>query len=161
MNQYWIEVSKEENRHDESGWGYGKCLWSPVSDKSGKRIYENMRKVMEDDVVIHFYKIKGFIYLNGQSTIKDGCSILHTSPPKAGDWANREAYYKVSLKDFVEFSNQKTVQDFVEANGPLIASERFRISKFFPFDKNNKLNQGMYLCEGSEELYNAILDFTK
>jgi hypothetical protein len=38
----WVEKTKASHGHGGEGWEFGTCLWSPATDKSGKRIYENM-----------------------------------------------------------------------------------------------------------------------
>jgi hypothetical protein len=34
--------TKSSLSHGGAGWEFGSCLWSPTTDKSGKKIYKNM-----------------------------------------------------------------------------------------------------------------------
>ena len=52
----WIEITKSEHDHGGKGWGFGKCLWSPETDRRGSDRYAIMREVKKGDLVIHFYE---------------------------------------------------------------------------------------------------------
>lgn len=161
MRKYFVEVTKAEHNHGGIGWEYGTCLWSPTTDTKGKKIYEQMKNVSIDDVVVHFYNIEGVTQLHGESKIQSTCGRVNISPPSPGGWGGRSAYYKTSLKNFREFNNKESVKDFVDANNALVKSEQKKIKKYYPFNKDMKLNQGKYLCEITEALYLAIKNYTK
>jgi hypothetical protein len=100
----WIEKTKSIHGHGGMGWEFGTCLWSPTTDKTGKRIYKNMLVAKPGELVIHFYEDAPFgneldHYLCGLSVI-DGSATIREEPPLPGDWAGRGEYYRIALRDF-------------------------------------------------------------
>jgi len=156
--RYWVEIT-DPNPHGGPGWEYGQWLWSPTKDKKGKKIYEIMKQVNIDDVVVHFARDKnGKMYVDGESQVADKVVVVSTPPPQPGNWAGRSDYYKIKLKNFTKYTGTKRreVKSFIVQNSNLIANESTKIQKFYPVDKNNKLNQGKYLCEITALVYKAI-----
>lgn len=156
--RYWVEITKEIP-HGGQGWEYGRYLWSPTEDVEGKKIYSNMTQANIGDIVVHFCEDEtGKIYVDGESEVANKVIVVNTPPPNAGDWSGRKQYFKIQLKNFTKYTANKRreVKDFVKANLTLIASEKNAIEKFYPINKNGVLNQGKYLCEITQNIYNVI-----
>lgn len=156
--RYWVEIT-DELPHGGNGWEYKKFLWSPTKDVEDKEIYTNMTKANVGDVVIHFCKDNtGNIYIDGESEIDSKAIVVNTPPPVPGKWAGRPEYYKIKLKNFIKYTGNRRIKvdDFIKANNNLIKSEKKYINKFYPFNKNNILNQGKYLCEITYNIYRII-----
>ncbi|MBK1811538.1 hypothetical protein JHL18_12995 [Clostridium sp. YIM B02505] len=156
--RYWVEITNVYP-HGGANWEYGNYLWSPTKDTEGKKIYENMTEVSVGDIIVHFARdIDGKTFVDGESQIATKTAIVSSPPPKPEDWGGREEYYKVELKNFTKYTGnrRREVKEFSMINWDLIENERGKILKFYPFDINGRLNQGKYLCEITEDIYNSI-----
>jgi hypothetical protein len=97
----WVEKTKASHGHGGKGWEFGTCLWSPTTDKLGKRIYKNMLIARPDELVLHFYEDAPFgreldHYFCGVSVV-DAAATIREAPPQPGDWAGRGEYYRVNF----------------------------------------------------------------
>jgi hypothetical protein len=106
----WVEKTKSSHGHGGKGWEFGTCLWSPTTDKSGKRIYKNMLAARPGDLVLHFYEDTPFgnepdHYLCGLSVV-DAAATIREEPPLPGEWAGRNEYYRIGLRDFKSFADR-------------------------------------------------------
>ena len=174
----WIETTEDQHEHGGQGWEYGTCLWSPTTDKSGKKIYEIMRDPRENDLVIHFYlrsreKIKklknGGIktsitanrFIEGFSYVAKPFLETSKEPPKPGNWSGRKSYYRVNLKNYTDFKPYSTELKILTAKfDNEIRAEIKDDSPFnYPFIVYNneiRLAQGKYLTRCTEKLFNLL-----
>ena len=162
----FIETTSDNNNHGGAGWEYGTCLWSPIEDKGGAKIYELMHVPNKDDLIIHFYDEKGTRYIHGQSYVEKTCYITTTKPPNPSRYSFSEKFYRIDLKEFRKFNNPIPLKDFTDAFELEIRHEYeenppdypFQISR--PKDPNRNsfigLKNGKYLTESTSQLFNLI-----
>ena len=53
FGRVWVEVSTDP-AHGGAGWGFGTCLWSPVTNRAGARRYQVMEEPQKGEGVLHF-----------------------------------------------------------------------------------------------------------
>src|SRR5689334_14523802 len=101
----WVEKTKSSHGHGGQGWEFGTCLWSPTTDKFGKRIYENMIATRDGDLILHFYEDAPYgrerdYYFCGVSVVDGGAHVTADEPPLSGEWSGRSKYFRINLRDF-------------------------------------------------------------
>ena len=150
----WIEITSDEHQHGGKGWGYGESLWSPTVSDSNRRIYDLMLQPQIGDLVLHFLKSSGNRYYDGFSYVDKACVTTTKAPPIPGDWGGREEYFKIELKNFTQLEDPLNLnvikQDFLTVIKNEIHQDK---PKYYPFDKNVKLKQGLYLTSCSDKLF--------
>jgi hypothetical protein len=67
-----------------------------------------MEAASDSDLILHFYEDAPFgkekdHYFCGASIVNGKAIIIDDEPPKAGEWAGREHYYRIELRDFSAF----------------------------------------------------------
>jgi len=166
----WIEATKDEHHHGGQGWEFGACLWSPTTDKRGARIYENLLAVNADDIVLHLYNFNydgtgKKTYLTGLSYADGTGFITNNEPPEAGDWSNRNQYYRVNLRGYHQFTNPVPLGDIVSMYSDKLTDAQSVHSSgkptFSKYKDSIRVTQGAYLTKASYELFNLLLDAAK
>lgn len=157
FNNVWIETTEESHLHGGKGWEFGKCLWSPSSDKSGGKIYELMLQPKVGDPVIHFYLKDNVRYLNGYSFVDKNCQVTNEEPPEAGKWAGRTQYYKIELKHYEQFERLLDLRIITKKYGNEIRAELIEDEPnnypFNTYQEEIRLGQGRYLTRCTEKLF--------
>lgn len=148
----WVEKTKSSHGHGGAGWEFGICLWSPTTDKSGKKIYQNMTAARDGDLVLHFYEDTPFgketdHYFCGLSIVDGSVEIRKDEPPLAGEWAYRSEYYRVNLRDFIPFVDGLPIRQFVRKHheGIIAAIVESEDQPFILYQNAPRLAQGKYL----------------
>ena len=170
----WIEITKQDHKHGGVGWEYGSCLWSPTTNKTGRKIYEIMKRPLQDEIVLHFYKISNVTFYHGYSIIKDECIVTNEIPPQSGNWDWANKFYRIELKKFTKFSNPISINDFTKIYDFELRNEINEYSpSYYPFeiaifkdpkfkkDSIVKLSQGKYLRQCSDKLFTLLQETTK
>ena len=124
----------------------GKALWSPQTDKRGARIYENMLKVKEGDLVLHLVDNS---YFSGVSIVKN--KAVESLGIEGTEWEG-DAY----LIDLKKYTPLKINLDRNHILNKKNSSKLFSIkekSEVF-YDSTLNLRQGAYLTPCSVELLN-------
>ena len=114
----WIEKTKSSHGHSGKGFEFATCLWSPTTDKLGRRIYKDMAAARDGDLVLHFYEDTPYgkesdYYFCGVSVIDGAAERRDQQPPRPGEWAGRPQYYRISLRDFTSFAEPLALRNFV------------------------------------------------
>ena len=158
----WVEKTKSSHGHGGKGWEFGTCLWSPTTDKSGKRIYKNMLAAQPGDLVVHFYEDAPFgneldHYLCGLSLIDDAATIRE-EPQLPGEWAGRGKYYRIGLRDFKSIQDPLAIRQFVRDHEPEIieAITGQDDPPFILYNGHIRLAQGKYLSHCGGPLYHLL-----
>lgn len=149
-NNIWIEKTITKNRIDrlDGPRSLGKALWSPQTDKRGARIYDNMLKVKEGDLVLHLVDNS---YFSGVSIVKN--KAIESLGIDGTEWEG-EAY----LIDLKEYTPLKINLDRNRILNKKNSSKLFSIkekSEVF-YDSSLNLRQGAYLTPCSVELLKVI-----
>lgn len=158
----WIEKTKASHEHGGLGWEFGSCLWSPATDKAGKKIYEDMKRVRPNDIILHFYEDEWFggqaaYHFCGFSLATASCVVRTDEPPKAAAWASRGDYYRIDLKAFTPFEETIPLEDVVARHTEILRVVAHQPKGPFVLYKNNpRLAQGKYLSQCSAELYECL-----
>ncbi|WP_312356956.1 hypothetical protein [Empedobacter sp.] len=144
----WIEKTITKNRIDrlDGPRSLGKALWSPQTDKRGARIYENMLKVKEGDLVLHLVDNS---YFSGVSIVKN--KAVESLGIEGTEWEG-DAY----LIDLKKYTPLKINLDRNHILNKKNSSKLFSIkekSEVF-YDSTLNLRQGAYLTPCSVELLN-------
>jgi hypothetical protein len=158
----WVEKTEASHGHGGKGWEFGTCLWSPTTDKSGKRIYKNMLAAHTGDLVLHFYEDTPFgneldHYMCGLSVV-DGAATIREEPPRPGDWAGRSEYYRVGLRDFKSIADPQPLRQFVRDHEAEIlqAIKSQDDTPFVVYKGHVRLAQGKYLSRCGGSLYQLL-----
>jgi len=161
----WIELGAENLEHGGKGWELGKRLWCPTVDRRGSKRYKSMTLVRRGDFVWHVAKVKksSFAYLVGHSTVKRGAVEDLAGPPNPERWAGFSTYYRVELRDFVEFGTPFDLRSFATTYDRLIRQEIQTKPPYYPFAPHGRdplrLTQGLYLGKVTSELHDLLLAF--
>lgn len=159
--------TRSVDSHGGTGWEYGKCLWSPVANKKGARIYELMHEPQTDDLIIHFYKDGSKRFIHGQSFVERPCYNPREKPTDS-QWSWADEFYRIDLKNFIKFENPIPLDEFVNTFDIEIRHEYeedppnypFQVNYFkdpkFKKDSSVGLRQGKYLTEATNQLFNLI-----
>jgi hypothetical protein len=133
-----------------------------VVSKTGQRIYKNMQRASQGNLVLHFYKDMPFgrdedYYFCGISTVAAEAKILTTEPPQPGDWAGRGRYFRIDVEHFSAFTDPLSMSDFIERKGPLIFEGPAGGELSFVLnDGKVRLAQGKYLASCPRYLYELL-----
>ncbi len=156
------EKTKSSHGHGGKGWEFGTCLWSPTTDKSGKRIYKNMLATRPGDLVLHFYEDTPFgnepdHYLCRLSVV-DAAATIREEPPLPGEWAGRNECYRIGLRDFKSFADPQPLRQFVHSHEAEIleAIERQKDPPFVVYNGHIRPAQGKYLSHCGSPLYQLL-----
>ena len=127
-----------------------------------------MPSTLDGDLVLHFYEDDPFgrnldHYFCGISVVDGTCEVVANEPPRAAEWAGRQQYYRVNLRDFTPLSIGRPLRDFAAARNHQIlpAIESDPDSPFIAYQGSARLAQGKYLSECGPRLYellSAIVD---
>lgn len=161
----FIEITSAEHEHGGKGWEFGKCLWVPVRDASGRRKYELMLKPQKNDIVIHLFEdewdngVKETKII-GISFVKSKCKIIKTEPPNPGKWRSRGEYYRVDLQYYMGLRMQFSLKNFISIYQNEISAELLEDHpKFYPFNLYRnyvRTVEGMYLTQCTNRLYRIL-----
>jgi hypothetical protein len=158
----WVETTKTSHGHGGPGWEFGTCLWSPTTADGGARIYENMTRVRDDDLILHFledalYGRRETHYFVGASLVDGRAVVVDQQPPQPGNWANRPQYYRVGLREFFIFADPIPLLDFIRDHEQAIWAALEEGGQPFARDKRGlRLSQGKYLSQCSVALYDLL-----
>ena len=164
----WIETRKERHtlgNDDRDDWSYGKCLWSPTTDKSRKKIYELMKQPVKGDLVLHFYETSGVRYFHAKSRVTKSYQVSTETPSNPGGWGWANEFYRIDLGSFELINNPINIREFIDRHDLSIRQEYvqedpsnypFQIS---PKNSNNSkvtLKQGKYLSACTNKLFTLL-----
>ena len=159
----WIEKTKSSHGHGGKGFEFGTCLWSPTTDKLGRRIYKDMAAARDGDLVLHFYEDTPYgkesdYYFCGASVIDGAAERRDQQPPRPGEWAGRPQYYRISLRDFTSFAEPLALRNFVRKYDAQIIEilKGEKDQPFIIYGEHIRLAQGKYLSRCSRELYQLL-----
>jgi MoxR-like ATPase len=157
----WLEFTKSSHLHGGPGWEYGTCLWSPSAASDGRDWYSSMREAAPGDLVIHSCDSE----ITGFSFVREGFKELTHSPPSAGAWADRPAYYRIELRDYAPFNAPVSLSSFLQEHRDAIREEitSNRPSKYpFILERSGAIKtvQGGYLTTCTPRLYALLRDAT-
>ena len=160
-HRVWVEVSTDP-AHGGSGWEFGTCLWSPVTNRSGARRYQVMEQPARNDIVLHFRaEDRGDTALRAWSRVSSPARVTREEPPHAGDWSDRGNYYRIELMDFKYLKNEVPLEDLLVQFGDEIRDEiQTDRPSFYPITTHGqslRTVQGIYLAECTRRLYSLIL----
>lgn len=156
----WVEVSRDVG-HGGPGWEFGTCLWSPVTNASGRHRYKVMKEAKRGDAVLHFrVEPNSEMALRGLSRVVAPASITRREPPDAGRWTGREEYYRIDLRNYQAFGRALPLRTLLEEYGDEIRREILGDRpKFYPITTHGqKLRtiQGIYLARCTPRLFDVI-----
>lgn len=170
MSNHWAEITGLEHDHGGVGWGLGVCLWSPTKNSVGRKTYEEMSQPSPGDIVFHL--VRGVEktrpkerFLLGVSKVKSKCETRLAPPPKPGDWADRDSYYRIDLEDYSPLQVPVSLAQIEEALSELILEDLEGAPKFYPYMKYKsdargfRGRQGAYLAKLTPGLAEAFADF--
>jgi predicted RNA-binding protein with PUA-like domain len=151
--KYWIEKTIVQGRpHRQQGdYKLGRVLWSPQTGEGGVRIYENMREIKKDDVVLHFTDNEKFIGISRvQEEHDDSFKGLEGS-----EWAGRPGYL-IKLKEYQELKQPINRNEFLEQDS--YRKQLLEIEKDNTVFYTSKLSlrQGAYITEAPEKLLEIL-----
>jgi hypothetical protein len=168
-NNVFIETTELTHQHGGIGWEFGTCLWSPITNASGNKVYELMREPIENDLIIHI--LKDFddgearrSHFTGFSYVRSPVATTTTEPPSPGVWADRGTYYRINLRDYTPVDTpirvDRFLDDFEIELRAEIESSRDGTPHYLPFTiyRNMlRLNQGMYLTRCTPLLFSHLV----
>lgn len=113
--KYYIEITNiEHGKGPDFLWGLGKALWSPSKARNNSDYYAEMRNINPGDTVFHSVKGVGPRHvLYGKSICAQKFIETTDQPNDTGRWTASK-YYRVPLKDFIEFENKRETQEFLQ-----------------------------------------------
>jgi hypothetical protein len=132
----------------------GKALWSPQTDKVGKRIYTRMEELRPGDVVFHLVDNREIVGFSTVANSVDNTFICLPDTP----WAGRPGF-RVALRDFTAL-NPGIHRDWILRDTryqPTLTRLLERGSRVF-YNKGFDLNQGAYLTDIPPELLHVFND---
>jgi predicted HNH restriction endonuclease len=163
FRKVWVEKTKSSHGHGGEGWEFGRCLWSPRTDKLGKRIYGNMTAAQDGDLVLHFYEDTPYgkesdHYFCGVSVVDGAVEVRDQQPPLPGEWAGRSQYYRISLRGFTSFAEALPLRKFVQQHDAQIikALKGKPDQPFIVYKGHIRLAQGKYLSRCNHLLYQLL-----
>lgn len=145
----WIEKTLVNSRPDRTSGDYalGKRLWSPIKDKRGADIYNLMRKISEDDIILHLTDNNAFTGVSkAAGKFVEGLGVPGT------EWEGPA--YIVELKDFVSIQPLSRTMVLNLENKTMLEKVKEKYRVFYNSELN--LNQGAYITEGPKELVDLI-----
>ena len=152
--QYWIEKVKYKSRPDRISGPHalGKALWSPQTNKSGGKIYEQMLEVKEGDLVLHLGdgSLMGISIASGSADDKFICL-------EGTDWAGLQGY-RVPLEDYKEL-DPKIDRQHIFQDKEVMKDIRENYKKLF-YTKELKFREGAYFPNLPKKLVLHLIKFT-
>ncbi len=150
----WVEKSLTKDRPDRTDGDHavGHALWSPLRSQDGADIYQNMRLVQPNDIILHLTDNSGFSGISQADSRArpDFVGIENTA------WAGQPCY-RVQLRDLTPlippfareelFSNQNARDRLVEIR---------KAHRNLFYDPNLNLHQGGYLTAVPEQLVKLL-----
>jgi hypothetical protein len=160
FKRIWVEISTDP-AHGGAGWGYGECLWVPVTNRSGARRYQVMEQPSRRDAVLHFRREPGAeTLLAGWSQVMEPARIVEQSPPEPGEWGGRDQYYRIELGGYSPIEPTVSLATLLDDYADQIRDEIETEHPFFyPFTKHGdglRTVQGIYLAECTRRLHRTI-----
>lgn len=166
FREIWVEITGADEDHGGPGWEFGTCLWSPTTDEKGGKRYETMRRPLNGDLILHFYKYpwnKGAAYtqLCGYSIVKTACRVVYTPPPVPGRWV-ASAYYRIDLHSYKALPARLNPQslhhhpDYLARIRAELLPNRPARYPFVKYGDVIRLTQGQYLTHCTFELYQVL-----
>lgn len=154
--KYFLEISNiEHGKGPEELWGLGKALWSPTRASNNSDIYSDMRNVDPGDIIFHTIKGVGQRHvLYGKSVCSQKYIETNEKPNDTGKWV-APSYYRVPLKEFVEFDKKIDTKTFIQLHKNQLPQH----SKKF-FTKNYQIVE-KYLVPLTENEAKLIDDFVQ
>jgi len=157
QRNWWIEKTYVKGRpHRESGdYALGKVLWSPQTDESGKKIYENMKSIKKGDVVLHLVDNESIV---GVSVVEEECDDSFKCLPGTewDDGTGKRPGYLVRLRDYQPLSPPIEKREILnEKNREILISILERNKNVF-YNRNLQLRQGGYITKAPLELVALI-----
>ena len=161
-------MSRDAN-HGGEGWAYTECLWSPTLNRAGSRQgwWELHRNVREDDQILHLRGKGRHAVFSALSRCLSKVQIRKDKPPRPGEWAYANEYFRVDLVDTVlleepiglnELFRTKRDQfiEYFETNSK--RSPGRRLSLFYVYQGGRlQCQNGAYLSQIDRELCALIL----
>ena len=155
--------------HGSGDWGFSKSLWSPARKPNGTRwaFWETVLTVREGDIVLHLKGKNTKANFVGFSTASSDGFQTSERPPIPGQWGFSKSFYRVLLRDYMEFvapirlidvfKNQNDdLRKYFLANKKRNVSEKRRLFYVIQAGRLQCLN-GAYLTQVDAELTNIIL----
>lgn len=161
----FIEITSSEHGHGGLGWEFGTCLWSPSTNSKGAKRYALMEAPRKGDLVLHFLRDDWPGGVNetrivGISVVSSPCRVIQQEPPLAGNWAGRDSYFRIDLKDYSPISSPLAMHTLIDVYSEEIRAELVESApKFYPFTRyGDGLHtvQGIYLARCTENLYSIL-----
>lgn len=156
LHSWWVEKTNYGRPKIQGLFNseLGEALWSPETDRTGKDIYANMRKVKENDLIIHLVmdddkSIAGVSRVD--QTFQRFDSQTDKTPPPSG--ITKGIYVK--LKDFTRLSTSVRWYDLSTKYKEDLDKVRSENDEVF-YDKNMNLRQGAYLTSAPPDLVAII-----
>lgn len=167
----WLEMTRDAD-HGGPGWEFGKCLWAPTQKKSGTAwpFWDLLLRVQAGDPVVHLKGKSGKAAFVGYSIAATGGSKTQSRPSLSKEWSHSPTYYRVDLKDFVEFPEPIHLATvFREKDAELKAyfrdnrmqrREKEKKQLLFYVLQNGKLQclNGAYLTQLSDPLWTILFE---
>jgi len=127
----WLEMTRD-TKHGGVGWEFATCLWSPARNiRSGRWSYwESLLRARKGDVVVHLRGKGRLAFFVGYSSVEGEGYETTDRPTEPGKYAYASSFYRVALRDFVEFKEPFSLLEvFREAEGALLTYREFNESR--------------------------------
>lgn len=168
---FWVEKTYIEGRGVEQhdSFGFSNSLWSPLTSIDGKEIYQNMKSVKKNDVILHLAKEKPEspepFTLRGVSVVSKEAEIFDMPPnTKWGDkWREKgldPKGYIIRLSAYTELKKHVSINEFLKS--PKYANKLMELleseSDLF-YNRLLRPNQSKYLTRAPIELVLLLDEF--
>jgi len=159
---WWVERTTV-SRHAANGVSqfdsaFGRSLWSPQVDRRNARIYEAMKNVKPQDVILHINQDNQINLIIGISRAK--ASYGEFIIPKGTQWTEdgeRPGFY-VPLTDYVQLTTPIKWQDLRSVKEKELR-QIYSMERNLFYDRNLDFNQGKYLTRAPQKLVTTINDY--
>lgn len=113
----WLEMTRD-TKHGGPGWEFATCLWSPShKNPSGHwPFWDSLLLAKKDDVVVHLRGKGRSAFFVGYSIVDGDGYKTRDRPPESGKYAYAATFYRVPLKDFIEFDQAFSLQEVFRKN---------------------------------------------
>ncbi len=150
MVKVWIETRKTKIEEDygDPKLAVGKSLWSPQKSPAQRRLWENMKKVEPDDIIIHMIE-NNFFY--GMSKAESNLKTDFICP-KGSNWGNQKGYF-ISLKEFVQLKKPIDKNDLLREEKYSEKLIQIRKKNTVFYTKALNIRESHYLTEIPQELF--------
>ena len=156
LHRWWVEKTYVGTHRIQVPFDsdLGKALWSPETDRTGKDIYANMRKVKENDLIIHLV-MDNDKSIVGVSRVDRTFQQFDFQPDKTPPSSGITKGIYVYLKDFTRLSTPVRWEDLSTEHKKELDGVRVENEEVF-YDKNMNLRKGAYLTSASPDLVAII-----